>query len=179
MVFVCSRSPHTVILNRKKFVSIMKSIHSSSGFTVVEVLVTLVIVSLFMGLFFQSYMAMESQRLAVQRAVLASNIAYTNLRKFSERPDSTNLSCTNAMNLASSPSAPGVEIGGNNTTPNIFGFVGENLTSSLGPDATQQVLIFAPNGCARFADMPLKIVSVVSYGPASNREEIAHVSYVK
>ncbi|AKM80329.1 MAG: hypothetical protein UW38_C0001G0475 [Candidatus Saccharibacteria bacterium GW2011_GWC2_44_17] len=157
----------------------MKNTHPSSGFTVVEVLVTLVIISLFMGLFFQTYMAMESQRLAVQKTVFASNIAYANLRKFSERPDSTKLSCTNDMNLASNPTAPGIEIGGNNTSPNTFGFVGENLTTSLGTDATQQVLIFAPNGCTRFADMPLKIVSIVRYGPASNQEEIAHVSYVK
>lgn len=161
----------------------MQADKHSKGFTIVEVMVTLVIVALFMTFFFQSYMAIESQRQAIQRRANASSIAYTNLRKFAQRPLSspTAFSCDTSMNGRDS-TQPGKLLGDQTNTPaspSSYGFTAEDATSLLGAGSSQEVRVFAPYGCLEFDKMPLKIVSTVRYGTGTPQEEVVHVSFIK
>lgn len=146
-----------------------------AGFTIIEVLVSLIVLALFVGFFFQMYLAMESQRVLVLRRSVASDIAYKNLRKFPARPGITMQDCTNSnMDLRTNAisASTGLVLGTQaNVTANAYGFIAEN-TSQLSTASTQRVVAYAPYGCASTI---IQVVSSVSFG----NEEIRHVSYVK
>lgn len=136
--------------------------NSESGFTIVEVIVTLIIVSLFLTVFFQSFLLLESQRINVARQAKASDIAYTNLRKFPSKPSTLN--CNQTPIVISTAT---------------YNFVAESDTTVIGAN-TQTVTAYAPNGCdstdtTKFKNDLVKIVSTVTYGS----ESISHVSYVQ
>lgn len=151
---------------------------SDSGFTVVEMVVTMVILALFLGGFLQSYLLVDSQRVKLAQQSRASDVAYSNLRKFASRP--SGLTCTAAMDLIANANAPGVLLGdqNNTVTSSAYGFIAEptSVTQSLGSGATQEVRAFAPDGCANFATNPVKITSVVTYG--SSGDKVQHASFV-
>ncbi len=130
-------------------------VHSPEhGFTIVEVVVTLAVVSLFLIGFFQSYLLLESQRVNVARQAKASDIAYSNLRKVTTRP--ATLTCDTA----------GVSV---TFTP-----------ESTGSDISSQTLVaFPTDGCSgtNFADNPVRLVSTVTYG--TNGDQVTHASFIQ
>ncbi len=143
-----------------------------TGFTVVEVVVTLVITSLFLAFFFQLYLVGESQRVKVSQQTTASNISYANLNKvvsrsFVETNSSAPVACdttagsVNRNNLSINPSASG-----------------SNLTAAITLESAtgygQTVTAFFPRGCG--LNMPVKIESAVTYG--SPEETVIHATYV-
>jgi|GEM_PF-3034068 len=74
------------------------------GFTITEILVTLFVISTFLGLFFQAYILMLSQRTAVVRQSKADSIARANLQLVSSAPQVTSSSCpADGWDLVSSP----------------------------------------------------------------------------
>ncbi len=154
---------------------------NESGFTIIEVLVTLIVTALFLAIFFQSYLVVESQRLGVARRAKASDMAYTNLRKFSVRPSTLTCDATMDLTAADAASKPGKLLGDETnssaSTSSPYGFLAESTegTISLGANTQQRVVAFAPNGCSDFANSPVKIVSTVTYGG----ETVVHASYVK
>lgn len=141
----------------------------SSGFTIIETIVTLAIVVLFVTFFFQLYMTTESQRLASLRRTTASDLAYTNLRKFAAKP--AGLTCTAAMDLSLSSSA-----GGTVVSNGTYSFTAESVPAILGQNVTQVVTAYAPSGCASYNANPVKLISEVSYG--SNNDKVVHAAYV-
>ncbi len=147
---------------------------AEAGFTIVEVIVSTVVLALFVGFFFQLYLTMESQRILVQRRSVASDMAYKNLRKFPARPGITAAECASAnMSLVSGgiTATNGLVLGTQaNTTANSYGFIAESATQLR--SSTQRVVAYAPYGCS--SDI-VQIVSSVSF----NGEEVKHVSYVK
>ncbi len=154
---------------------------SSYGFTIIEVTITLAVVALFIMFFFQMYLTMESQRLSVLRRSIASNIAYSNMRKFAAKPGIA--SCDIAkMDLTVNPNAPGLVLGSNDNYPtsnrSAYGFVAEppDSTKVLGQNAKQTILAFAPSGCANMNTLPIKIVSKVTYGTTG--EEVSHAAFL-
>lgn len=147
----------------------MQSEHSS-GFTIIETVVTLAVVALFATFFFQLYLTSESQRIAVLRRSTASDLAYTNLRKFASKP--SGLTCTTDMDLSANANAPGTVI--SNAT---YSFTAETAPSILGQNVTQTVTAFAPSGCTTYSANPAKIISEVSYGTSG--EKIIHAAYVE
>lgn len=154
---------------------------TAEGFTMIEAMVTLFVVTIFIIGFFQTYLILESQRLNVARQAKASDIAYTNLRKFSIRP--AGLACnasTMDLTAADSSTKTGELLGdqSNVSTSSAYGFIAEPpaVTNNLGGTITQEVRAFAPNGCANFASNPIKIVSSVTWG---NGERVTHASFVQ
>lgn len=154
----------------------------TDGFTVVEVIVTLIVLSLFLFAFFQAYLALESQRIGVARQAAASDIAYSNLNKVTSRPSQlTEQLCNDnaaAMDLTSgNPSTkPGLDL----TAAGNGGYILEptaDIQKILGGNAGQQLRAFAPSGCTDFDNKPVKIVSTVSFG--TNGDKVVHASYVK
>lgn len=166
----------------------MKQSSNSSGFTIVEVVTTLAVVALFLTFFFQMYLAMESQRIGVARHALASDLAYSNLRKFSVRPSLTvsQTECEAKMDLTAADIATNPKTGlllgdeTNSATPSGYGFLAEptTITKGLGGNVTQKVVAFAPKGCSgsNLTNNPLKIESTVSYG--LNGDKVVHASYL-
>lgn len=156
---------------------------TSRGFTIIEVIVALAITSLFLTFFFQMYLAMESQRIGVARQALASDLAYSNLRKVTSRP--AGLPCDAAkMDLSAADGAAkqGLLLGDqtNVSTPSSFGFLAEpdSAVKSLGGNVQQLVKAYAPRGCTgtAFTDNPVKIESTVIYG--SKAEKVIHAVYI-
>jgi len=154
-----------------------------NGFTIVEIVVTLAMVSLFLTFFFQMFLATESQRIGVARQAQASDLAYSNLRKVTTRP--AGLPCDAAkMDLTATDGASkeGLLIGdqSNVSTPSLFGFLAEPAaaTKTLGGNVEQIMKVYAPRGCAgtAFIDTPVKVESIVIYGP--KRDKVVHASYV-
>lgn len=146
------------------------------GFTIIEVVVTLAVVTLFLSFFFQMYLAMESQRISVARQALASDIAYSNLRKFTVRP---NIPCDAATMDISGGTAG--KTGGNLGDENgsTYSFVAEpvDALAGLGGNVHQTMRAFAPKGCgAEFATTPLKIEATVTYGTSGGK--VVHASYL-
>lgn len=153
-----------------------------SGFTVAEMIASLVVLSIFMTLFFQLYMTSESQRLAVVRRAAASDIAATNLDKIplkslipsSTTPcDNTTNGSGNPNNLVKNSSAAGSIIATNatsgTTTPTwaTAGLSAESLSgTSLPTSGTVQTLsVVYPRGCT--SALPATIISTVTFGSES------------
>ena len=152
----------------------MKTSYDSSGFTIVEVVTTMAVMALFLTFFFQLYITMEKQRIAVLRRTTASDIAYSNLHKFPSKPAGLTVCDSVKMDLIAYPNAPGLILG--DETSSTYGFVPES-SKGLGANVKQSVVAYAPRGCANFATMPVKLVSKVSYGV--DGEEAVRASFVK
>lgn len=161
----------------------MNKIHqATSGFTIIEVIVTLALTSLFLTFFFQMYLAMESQRIGVARRAQASDLAYSNLRKFTSRPSIPCDAASMDLTAADGATKTGLLIGDetNMSTPSAYGFIAEPTsdTSLLGGSVRQSVRAFAPRGCTgtNFTDNPVKLESTISYG--TKGDKIVHAIYV-
>lgn len=142
------------------------------GFTTVELIVTTIVVALFSGVFFQSYMLLENQRTSLVRQAKASDIAYNNLNKYPSRPSA--LQCPDANN------PNGVTLGDSSSgAPGSYGFIKETDISPLKDATTRQVVTaYAPNGCDGndFKSGIIKIVSTVTYGSDGR---VDHVNFIQ
>ena len=150
----------------------LHSNRSMKAFTIVEVIVTTVVVSLFIMAFSQAYLLVESQRVSIAKRAYAESIAYTNLKKVTARPSGLTLAqCNTYMDVLTNKS--GLDL----TT---MGYVLENDTDVkkvLGSSATQTLLAFAPSGCANLTASPIKVVSTVTFG--TQGDKVIHASFVK
>lgn len=159
------------------------------GFTLTEVLVTLGIVALFLGLFFQTYILNGSQKTATMLRASASDIAQGNLRKVTKKTDipafaacDTTPGSSNKNNLLINPNAPGSTIArGTADTPAPSGelypwsstLIPEKITdTSLPPTTEQALIVHYPRGCTK--EMPARISATVTYGT----ESMVHSAYV-
>lgn len=161
-----------------------------TGFTVVEMIVTISVMSIFMLLSFQVYMTNESQRIAVTRHATANDIAGTNLDKISLKSqvqsfasttvtgitcDNTTNGSGNKNNLTRNSNATGSVLAtsatnGPETTPawSVSGLAAESITGTgLPADTAQTLRVVYPRGCD--SNMPVEIISIVSYGSESVR----------
>ena len=142
---------------------------TEAGLTIIELLVTLVVVGLLLGFFYQGFTLLESQRVGLSKRSLASDIAHANLRKFASRPSA--LVCTKSeMDLTT----PGTKSGSS-----LASYFTQEPSGSLGT-ATQTVVAFAPDGCnsnnTYVGSFPVvKIVSTVTYGG----ESVSHATFVQ
>ncbi len=175
----------------------MREVRSDAGFTITEVIVALIVMSLFLVLFFQLYATNESQRASVLRRAAANDIAQSNLRKITAKSQistiASSATCDNTTNGASNPNntilnnslSPNAgstiitEADGNASTPEWSSSASATIPSkeslsntSLPPSTTQTLLVSYPRGCNGL--MPAKIISIVTYGS----ESVVHAGYV-
>ena len=134
------------------------------GFTVAELIVAMIFLSLFIGLLFQMFLTSISQRSMVTNQAIANDAAMSNLRKITSKSSSLlTANCDSTNDLSSNPSAPGTPI----TFPQ------EDLSNTpLASAAQQSMTEFFPKGCD--PSQPIKIVSTINYGSGS----VSHVAYV-
>lgn len=162
-----------------------------TGFTVAEIVVTLVVLSLFLTLFFQLFLLGLSQKRIVILRATANDIAMNNLRKINSKSlvpaanscDSSTNGSGNKNNATLNPNlnvdgATGSSIigqspaaSGNPSFPSPL--APETLTGTgLPPSTVQTLYVIYPQGC--YPQNPAKIISTVTYGT----ETVTHATYV-
>ncbi|USN96836.1 MAG: prepilin-type N-terminal cleavage/methylation domain-containing protein [Candidatus Nomurabacteria bacterium] len=156
---------------------------NTEGFTVIEMIITIIVLAIFLLGVFQSYLLLESQRVDVARRARASDIAFSNLAKFPSPP--SNLLCNpGKMDLtANNASSKRGENIIDTSDPAVFGHYGYAAESgstiaNMGSSLVQTVTAFAPNGCTgtSFTDGIVKLVSTVNFG---NGEFITHANFIR
>ncbi|MDO8335250.1 MAG: type II secretion system protein [Candidatus Saccharibacteria bacterium] len=135
-----------------------------SGFTVVELLTTIIVAALFVAVFYQMFVILVTVNANARNVAQASSLAYSNMRRYPSAA-STGLSCTTTT---AQPGGISYLLGSSNptSTPNgdyqDLGSVTEVVTASY------------PYGCSAIYDV-IKLVSVVTYG---NGKKISYATYV-
>jgi hypothetical protein len=134
----------------------------AAGFTIVEVVVTLVVSTIFIvGIIHLQTSVSQLSIQQVQRRI-ASDLAYNNLRKYANDNQPTWFRC---------------EVAGGVAKPNVL--INGNITvRGLPSPVSQKVVATAPYLCGGGTGgvgMPIRIESVVTYG--SNHRKVVHVSY--
>jgi len=134
---------------------------NAKGFTLVEVLITVVVATLFIVAFSQLHIAQSRISSTMNAYTKADLLAYNNLRIYANGKAPTWFECTYAsgspvpMNLLTSTDAAGLP------TP-----------------VSQTVVATAPYGCGGGSSgigYPIKVVSTVTYG--SDAKVIVHATY--
>ena len=130
--------------------------NKQSGFTIVELLTTIIIATLFVGIFYQLYVVLVTVNANARNVSQASNIAYSNMRRYPTTA-STGLTCsTSSTNLISTSNVT-------NTTYPELGPISETVTASF------------PYGCTAIYDV-IKLVSTVTYG--SSGYKVSYATFV-
>ena len=142
----------------------------TEGFTIVETIVTLIVLTIFLTGFFQAYMLMTSQRVKVARQAAASDMAYTNLRKVLSRPAGLTCNASTGHTLLSSTN-------GTNDTTRIYSAESDQM---LGELREQTVVAYPTAGCTDFATHPVKIISTVVFdkNKPGGEVRVIHASYI-
>lgn len=136
-----------------------------SGFTTIELLITLFVAFAFIAAFYRLFTVIDQSTTESRWQSTASSLAYTNLRKYTIRP--SDFACNANTDLTAGSNRPGqVLLDETDSGSGDLGIPGE---------VTQTVRAFAPFGCGDAATLPVKIESRVTYG--DNREAV-HATYV-
>lgn len=136
----------------------MKNNHNNqSGFSAVELLITLFIAVAFIATGYQLYSTIVKDGGDARFRARASNLAYQNLRQAA----STTFAC---------PGAPPAALTSNPTPPANNGLDNPVITQT----------ITAPQGCGSGGLWTGKVMLVqitVTYGPSTNRQDVTHAVY--
>ncbi len=161
---------------------------NDTGFTIVEVIVAVVIIGLFAGLFFQTYLSNTSQQTTVVQRAAADDIALNNLKKITARdsPLISSISCSTAAtsnpnNLTINTSAAGSSISSVafGQTPSASQYARESLEkTSLPSTAAQAMVVLFPRGCTPAGVVPIEIKSTVTFSTLHGTETVTRAAYV-
>lgn len=136
-----------------------------SGFTIVELLVTVITAAMFVGMFYQLFVVLVNINATARNTAQASDLAYSNLRLYPTAA-STGLTCNTATNVS--------------TTVNLIPATGSPVAAvdsdytELG-SVTEQVTAQFPYGCSAVYNV-VKLVSTVTYGTSAYK--VSYATYV-
>jgi len=139
----------------------MVKVRTDEGFTIVEVVVTLLFISIISLGILTMHTQVSILSIINRQEQKASYLAYDNMRKYVNGSPPTWFLCTNQM--------PGVA---QQVLLDLEGPVSE-----LPGTTKQKVVASAPYGCGNAVSslgMPIRVESVVTYG---NGKKVAHVAY--
>lgn len=149
----------------------------SSGFTIVELLIAIIIGTIFIISTSMTIGFLTTSAVTGSRQEIASNLAYNNLRLYANGQKPLWFEC---IGDDASETTPPYSDG--KSKPTATGQVLLNQTSAIalnslpGP-VTQKVIAIAPYGCGDSASgMPIRIQSEVSYGNPTRKA--VHATYV-
>jgi prepilin-type N-terminal cleavage/methylation domain-containing protein len=153
----------------------MRHLKQQSGFTIVELIVTIVVAGMFITVISQMNGFVVNMATSSHRFELASNLAYNNLRIYANDQKPTWFNCIG--DEAAETTAPFTD-GKSHTDA-----TGKNVLSlttdvtGLPSPVTQTVNVLAPYGCGTSASgMPIRVVSTVTYGNPARK--VVHATYV-
>lgn len=145
---------------------------STAGFTIPELLITLVVTTLFIATFYQMFIAINSYSAHAKQRSLADNAAYSLLRQYAA-PDispstwftcSTQSGSNNDNDLVVNNAAPGTIVQSGSLSPENTGLPGP---------VTYTVNALAIFGCAGAnAETPVRLQVKLTYG--SSNQTITH-----
>lgn len=146
---------------------------SSAGFTAVELLVTILAAAVFTVALYQLFIVANSTSAAVKQKAIASELAYSYLRKYSGIDASpswfscdTSSGSSNTNDMTVNPSAAGQTVT-SGTLTNVSGIPGSVSYSVTG---------IAPYGCSNGnAGTPIRVQASVTYG---NSVTVTHATLV-
>ena len=139
----------------------MVKVRTDEGFTIVEVVVTLLFISIISLGILTMHTQVSILSIINRQDQKASYLAYDNMRKYVNGAPPTWFLCTNQM--------PGV------AQQVLFSL--EGPVSELPGATKQKVVASAPYGCGNAVSslgMPIRVESVVTYG---NGKRVTHVAY--
>lgn len=141
-------------------------LNSSDGFTAVELLVTIIVAAMFTVTLYQLLISVNSVSTAARNQATASDIAYSNLRKYASASStptwftcSTASGASNTNDVTVNPDATGSTL--------ISGTLTTSASDLPGP-ISYSVKALATYGCEGANDgKPIRVQSIVTYGPQS------------
>lgn len=141
-----------------------KNSTAQTGFTTVELLVTILVATSFIVGFYQLYALSQKLSGSARQNSVASAVAFSNLRKFHSIDYPTWFVCNSSSEVtAENPTPPGQIL------------LTETRTDlDLPAPVTAEVLAFAPYGCGE--SKPVKVMSVLRYGPSA--KEVMHATFI-
>lgn len=167
----------------------MKVQKQEMGFTIVELVITLVVMALFLTLFFQMFITGKSQQTTIARQAIANDIAISNLNKITSRAAYSGISGTACISGAGSTNnlldstldpVPGSIIASTSSSPSwaTAGLAAESTAGTVlaGQTVNQELRVFYTSDCAS-SNAPVKIQSTVTYENGS--ETVTHATFVK
>lgn len=143
-----------------------------SGFTIVEVIVTLTLATLFLAFFVQMFESIAAQQFSTARQATANDIAFSNLSKF---PSVDSVNDTITYNCTAGDQNDLTSTGTKTGTAIPTADYAETNTRGL-PNPVQEVRVYSPLGCGNSL---MKIESKVSYGFTSTQGEAVYATYVR
>lgn len=153
----------------------MSTSEKQSGFTIVELIVTIVVAGMFIAVISQMNGFVVSMATTSHRFELASNLAYNNLRIYANGGKPTWFDCIG--DEASETSAPFTDGKTHTDAAGRDIYTSSAAVTGLPSPVTQTVNVLAPYGCGTSASgMPVRVVSTVTYG--SPARKVVHATYV-
>lgn len=161
----------------------MRGLYQGAGFTIVEMLVTVVLAGIFLTFFLQMYRATSAQQASLTRQAAVNDIAKSNLNKYPTSNvfdslytcDTDPSATTNTNNLTINKNAAGnIILDSTSVDPNINH--GEPDPGNLGT-LVQRVKVYWPLGCSG-GHVPIKIESTVEYGFTGQRDKVVYATYI-
>lgn len=134
----------------------------SEGFTVVELLVTIIVAAMFVTMFYQLFVTLVQMNADARRNTQASDLAYSNMRRY-PTVVSTGLTCVDATTITNL-----IPASGSPTTATDSDY------PELGP-VTEQVTAQFPYGCSVNYNL-IKLESTVMY--KNNTLTLSHATYI-
>ncbi len=131
-----------------------------SGFTVVELLVTIIVASLFVGIFYNMFVILVGVNASARNISQASDLAYSNMRRY---PTAATVTATGITCVSPGGSGNLLNTTGIDSSYPELGTITETLTASY------------PYGCTAVYDV-VKLVSVITYGSSSKK--VSYATYV-
>lgn len=140
----------------------MNNEEQSAGFTIVELLITIIVAALFVTMFYQMFVVLVQMNADARRNTQASDLAYSNMRRY-PTVVSTGLACVDSTTITSL-----IPAGGSPTTAI------DPVYPELGPVAEQVTAQF-PYGCSVNYNL-IKLVSTVKYN--NGTATLSHATYI-
>lgn len=133
----------------------------SAGFTVVEIIVTIVVTSLFLMVSLQMILLLESQRAAIAQQAKASDVSYANLAMVTSRAALTGQPCSTTI---ASQGWDLTEYGYTLNTPSGY---------------TTSLRAYPVSGCGNYENNPVRVVSTVIYKTNGVDNTVSHAIYIR
>lgn len=157
----------------------MKIFTRESGFTIAELIVTIVVAGIFITIISQMNGFVVNSATSANRFEYASNLAYNNLRIYANGQKASDFGfvCNGDDATDTAPYNDGFK------HPDAAGTLLIDTTSTtsiynLPPPVVQKVTAVAPYGCGNtIKAMPVRIISTVTYGNPAKK--VVHATYVK
>lgn len=149
-----------IMLSPKNYSQI--KFQKSAGFTVVEMLVTVIVAAMFVAAFYQLFVILVQINAQARQTAQASDLAYSNMRRY-PTATSTALACVDSTTVTNLIPASGSPTAAIDTDYPELGSVTEQLTAQF------------PYGCSSNYNL-IKLVSTVKYN--SNMRTVSHATYV-